>query len=75
MSKRELNYAAELINWMWKRGYKCYIEKGTGSNIINEKEKTVILDYNSEDFVSQGERAKKIVKQLLIKKQLQAAKS
>lgn len=75
MSKSELNYAALLINWMWNKGFKCYIEKGTGTNTVNTKEKVVILDYDSEDFVAQGENAKKIVKQLLIKEKLQAAKS
>lgn len=69
-----VKYAAELINWMDSKGFKCYIEKGTGRHLINRKEKVVILDFAAKDFQEQAELAKQIVGQLIIKEQLKAAK-
>ena len=75
MTSNELNYAAELITWMHQHGgFKCYIEKGTGRNLINRQERTVVLDFAAKDFLEQAELAKRIVGQLVIKEKLKAAR-
>ena len=69
------NYTMELINWMQEKGFKCYIEKGTGRNQINRQEKAVVLDLAAKDFIQQAELAKRIVGQLVVKQQLKAARN
>ena len=69
-----INYAADLIKWMDNKGFKCYIEKGTGRHLINRKEKVVILDFAAKDFQEQAELAKKIVGQIIIKEKIKEAK-
>ena len=72
--KNEISYAAELIDWMDSKGFKCYIEKGTGRHLINRKEKVIILDFAAKDFKEKSEIAKKIAGQIFINEKIKAAK-
>ena len=71
--QKEVECAAGLIFWLGKRGWKCYIEKGTKKNEVNEREKTVILDIMSENFERDVDNVKMKVSTLETKQRIKAA--
>ena len=73
MTNEQVNFIADFIHYMWQRGFKCYIEKGTGRSQINRQEKTVILDILDKDLFEKIYIAKEIANQILHKEQIQAA--
>lgn len=74
MKNEEMNFLVEFINYMCKKGFKCYFEKGTGNSKINREEKTVILDILDPDLLEKIWIAKQIANQISQKEQIQAAK-
>jgi uncharacterized SAM-binding protein YcdF (DUF218 family) len=72
--EKKLTYCITLIQWMWERGFKTYITKGTGYSKFIPEDKAIILDLASPNFYKNAETSKKIVQQLWIKEQIKKAK-
>ena len=69
-----VNYCNNLIEELWKKGFKTYITKGTGCSEIIKEDKAVILDLASPNFKKNAEKARELVHLIWIQEQIKKAK-
>lgn len=72
--KEKIEYCNNLIEELWKKGFKTYITKGTGHSGIIKEDKAVILDLASPNFKKNAETARELVHQLWVQEQIKKAK-
>lgn len=72
--QEKIDYCNNLIEELWKKGFKTYITKGTNRSEIIKEDKAVILDLASPNFKKNAEKAKELVHQIWIQEQIKKAK-